>query len=829
MRHAIQPSPSDLFDAALHRGRDDEFAMLGLEVVARPGDPVPLGADDDLLVIRRALGENRLAVMTEVHRLVESRDSLEADGIECEGYGQGIFAEVGDSRSRRKGRRIAGVDGLVVRDSLLVRRRRPSSEQPVPEPASAPAQHWDFEPVNVDQPDLPDTLVNPQPNNAPDLIHDASTLLPAEDGAEAVTDPIAPVRPALAIAAAVGRGGRNNAPDVKALQDRLVELRVLEPNDATTERPAGTGPVAETALAQTIEAIERIQRQLGVPVDGTVDVRSPTRLELDQTIAPPTAADLSAITAARNTIAQSISRGLTIKGPVGATTAGNMPDDVRAVQRRLVEIGRLSASHSETPAASATASVPQANLPGTIRALRAMQPDVEFWTSKGTITGAGTAGVVSPGDATAALLDRIAVYSMTLGPHRVSFRDHVVSGNTRSDGGVMFVGTASPSRLPLADYRAVGLSPAQAAALKQVSTHEGSFDAINTYDRALVSAGFIQFAGSRGLPRYLALLKARQATKFRDLLQKFGIDVEFSVKGAAIDTARVVVIDPDGNRVLRATAAEAAIRDDKRLTTALIVSGRDRDVQLTQLEAAVRDYVLPILNATVSWGAGAQRAALKDLCRSQKGMAALFDRCIQEGLGAARRRFERVIQRLVAAAPLDEKRKPPPPPPLVDLQRREGDILAEVERDLQAAADVASRITRARTLLSQLIRDTRAARATPASIVARPELADVRQAVREARVAVPGIVNVTTPSGVTVEATLAAMKNALTAEETRLAMTPMPDSLDALRAALTASRQALAHVVGPVAAAPMFLARIQRIRRSTLDASLTAAELELTA
>jgi peptidoglycan hydrolase-like protein with peptidoglycan-binding domain len=816
MRHPIQPSPSDLFDAAFHRRHDDQFDALGLEVVARPGDPVPLNADDDLLVVRRALGENRLAIIAEVHRIVEGRGSLEAQGIECEGYGEGIFAEVADSRSRRKGRRIAGVDGLVVRDSLLVRRRRTPPDQPVAEPAV---------PFDFDRPDLPNP---PDPPNPPDLIDDVHDLPPLEHSTEAITDPITPPRRPLAISATVGRGGRNNAPDVKAVQDRLLELRALEPNDATTERPASAAPVAETALTQTIEAIERFQRQLGIPVDGTVDVSSPTRLELDQAIGLPTAAELAAIATARNTIAQSISRGLTIKGPVGATTTGNMPDDVRAVQRRLVEIGKLSSSHIEAPPAAATAAVTQANLPATIRSLRAMQSDVEFWTAKGTITGSSTAGLVSPGDATAALLDRISVYSMTLGPHRVSFRDHIVSGNTRSDAGVMFVGTASPSTLPLADYRAVGLSPAQAAALKLVSAHEGSFDAINTYDRALVSAGFIQFAGSRGLPRYLALLKARHEATFRDLLHKFGIDVEFSVKGRAIDTARVVVLDPDGNRVLRATAAEAAIRDDKRLTTALIVSGRDRDVQLTQLEAAVRDYVLPILNATVSWGAGAARAALKDLCRSQKGMAALFDRCIQEGLGAARRRFERVIQRLVAAAP-PAPTKRATPPPLTDLQRREGDILAEVERDLQAAADVANRLARARTLLSRLIRDTRTAGATPAGIVARPELTDVRQAVREARVAVPGIVNLTTPSGVTVEAALEAMKNSLAAEETRLAMTPMPESLDAVRAALVASRQALANVLGPVATAPMFLARIQRIRRSTLDASLGPAEVELTA
>ena len=831
MRRAYLSSPSELFDAGIHLERYDELAELGFEVVARPGEPAPVDCDPDLLAIRRGLGENRLAVMAPVGRIVEGRRRLEDDGIACEGCGDGVFAEVEGSRGRRKALRIAGLDGLVLRDTLLLRSRRqaaPAPATPVPEPLPAPVVAPVVERFPEPMAPMPPAATfDPFDFNAPDFAVQ-------ERDEEAVTDPIPALRAPLAIPAAVGRGGRNNAADVAALQNRLVELRVLESSDAASERPPGTAPVADTALAQTIEAIERFQRLFAIPPDGVVDVRSPTRTELDQALPSPTAAELSAVTTARTAIGQSISRGLTIKGPVGATPTGNAPDDVRAVQRRLVEVGRLAAAHVETPATATTSAVPQANLRATIAALKAFQADVEFWVSKGTITGTSTPGVVSPGDATAALLDRISVYTMTAGPNRISFRDHIVSGNTRSDAGVMFVGTASPSAISLAGYKALGLSAAQAAALKQVSTHEGSFDAINTYDRALVSAGFIQFAGSRGLPRYLALLKARQAAKFRDLIQKFGVDVEFVVARGAVDTARIVVLDPDGNRALRSTAAEAAIRDDKRLTTALIVSGRDRDVQLTQIEAAVRDYVLPILNANVSWASTTRQSApLKDLCRSQKGMATLFDRCIQEGLGAARRRFERVIQRLVLALPAETPNKRPPTPPPAEMQRREGDILAELERDLQAAADVADRLTRARTLLARLIRDARAAGATPAGVLARPELADARKAVTEARVLTevrggvpPTIVNVTTASGVTVDAALKAMTTTLTAEEGRLAMTPPPVSLDELRAALVSSRQALATAIGPVATAPMFLARIQRIRRSTLDSGLAPAEVD---
>src|SRR5262249_35232199 len=155
-----------------------------------------------------------------------------------------------------------------------------------------------------------------------------------------------------------------------------VELRALDTTDAATERPSDTATASDSSLARTIAAIETFQRQLGVPVDGKVEVRSSTRTELDRAIPHPTAAELAAVAAERRAIRQSVTRGLTIPGSVGAAPAGNTPDDVSAVQRRLVELGKLSASHRESPPAGASA-VPQANLRATIAALRAFQGDVK--------------------------------------------------------------------------------------------------------------------------------------------------------------------------------------------------------------------------------------------------------------------------------------------------------------------------------------------------------------------------------------------------------------------------------------------------------------------
>ena len=639
---------------------------------------------------------------------------------------------------------------------------------------------------------------------------------------EAVDDPLTPLRAALTISAGVGKSSANKAADVSAVQDRLVELRALESADATAERPTGTAAVAETALVKTIAAIKRFQTAMGDTASGTVVRGGGTHTNLDRAIPQPTAAELTAVTTQRGTITEVVSRGLTITGPVGDTATGNAPADVRAVQARLVAIGRLAAAHGEGPAAAATTAVPKASLPKTIAAIKSFQDnEVTFWKDKGTVAGAITTKVVASGDATAKLLDAIAVYTETVGGLTVTFRDHVKSGYTVATEGVMSTGTSKPGALAMADYEAQGLTRNQAAALKEVSKHEGNFDAVNTYDAAAVSVGFIQFAGSRGLPPYIALLKARKPAKFRDLMQKYGIEAEFKLSGNTIEAARLGLLDPAGTRVLRGEAAEKAVRADKKLTAAMALAGRDRDVQLVQIEAAIRGYVRPSLASTVSWAAG-RSAKLSELLRSQKGMACLFDRAIQEGLGGASSRFERCLQKM--ARPAATTAPPPPAPTLAEMQAREGDLLAEIERDLQAAADTAAALKRAAAKVDALRKATAKSGATVAAVLALSERADARRAITEARAALAGVVYVAPPKGSTTDARLAAMATALVDEDTRLAYATPPGTITALATSIKESAKALEATLKPVNNGAAFLKRIQDLRGSTLDSGLTEGD-----
>jgi len=116
-------SAAALFDAAAHPGREEEIAALGLEVVARPGMAPPAEAMPGMFAVQRALGEERLATISAVERVSLSRALLEAEGIPCEGYEDGVFIEVEGGPAGRRGLRITGRDRMTARDVVLLRER----------------------------------------------------------------------------------------------------------------------------------------------------------------------------------------------------------------------------------------------------------------------------------------------------------------------------------------------------------------------------------------------------------------------------------------------------------------------------------------------------------------------------------------------------------------------------------------------------------------------------------------------------------------------------------------------------------------------------------
>jgi hypothetical protein len=190
---------------------------------------------------------------------------------------------------------------------------------------------------------------------------------------------------------------------------------------------------------------------------------------------------------------------------------------------------------------------------------------------------------------------------------------------------VGYTGTQRASAEPDTTFTAAGqvsgLSPESIDALRFISRHEGGFDAINTWDRARFSWGFIQFAGGYGFPPALAHFKAKSPELFQSLLADYGIDVLPGANGRP----EPVYVDPSSGKALRGAAAEQSFGDDPLAIALFIRAGRSPEVKQRQVEAAIRDYALPALTGT------SRDVRLSEVLRSPQGLAMLIDRKVHEG------------------------------------------------------------------------------------------------------------------------------------------------------------------------------------------------------
>ncbi|MBN1931245.1 MAG: carboxypeptidase regulatory-like domain-containing protein [Desulfobacterales bacterium] len=148
---------------------------------------------------------------------------------------------------------------------------------------------------------------------------------PDLSGIELLNDPYQFGKMSLSLEGSVGTDGENRPADVRAVQERLLELKIMAQTDYNNEQaaipdPTATPhpePIAETDLTHTIAAIRRFRETvLGVnaPAEGRVDLVDPTLERLNY----PLRIDLS--------------------GAVGELLDHALPNrasDVRALQDRL--------------------------------------------------------------------------------------------------------------------------------------------------------------------------------------------------------------------------------------------------------------------------------------------------------------------------------------------------------------------------------------------------------------------------------------------------------------------------------------------------------------
>ncbi len=158
-----------------------------------------------------------------------------------------------------------------------------------------------------------------------------------------------------------------------------------------------------------------------------------------------------------------------------------------------------------------------------------------------------------------------------------------------------------------------------------ISHHEGTFSNVNTWDRAIVTFGFIQWTfgegGDGSLLGLLAEFKRREPQIFHDRLQRYGIDL----------TARAVELSRIDGTVLTGAAAAAAIQIDPKLTAVISRLGTEPAVQDIQIQHAIETKITAVRARRVP----GHVIAVSAVVSSSFGTGVLTDRVVGGGAGAA--------------------------------------------------------------------------------------------------------------------------------------------------------------------------------------------------
>ncbi|MGF1534395.1 MAG: hypothetical protein ACFCUI_11885 [Bernardetiaceae bacterium] len=368
-------------------------------------------------------------------------------------------------------------------------------------------------------------------------------------------------------------------------------------------------------------------------------------------VASPTAQQLQQITAhQRATLHVSSKDGKTeLAGGISASVGqggANKADDVSKIYARLKALGLVSGNS----AAEITAGIGKFQ----------QQVDTAWWASavgkgsgKPMLGGAKmTPNAVHPNDVTFLMLRDRAEHTIQFKDYRNQTQKVVVKNFVKSSFadnplGIAYAGTQL-FPIPASYYQSIGVDPGLSEVLAFVSQNEGKFDAINSWDRAFFSFGFVQFAGgNRSLHTLLALIKYRNLFLFNDCFQRFGIDVEYTFQNNKFSNQRVVTISPGENGKLRhGDEAEQHLGRDLILTAAFIRAGYDIEIAKLQVLLAAYEYANPALERrlTISAAGGASiQGATGSFIRSPAGVTALVDMAVNQGVGGASRLFTSAI------------------------------------------------------------------------------------------------------------------------------------------------------------------------------------------
>ena len=191
-------------------------------------------------------------------------------------------------------------------------------------------------------------------------------------------------------------------------------------------------------------------------------------------------------------------------------------------------------------------------------------------------------------------------------------------------------------------YQKAGYSPSERKVFEAVSHLEGGFEAVTTYDTGYISVGFVQFtSGKTGLGNLSKLLfsyKKDSKKYFNKHFRRFGIDVNAK--------KQLVVIDPETGAKLIGEKAVIKVIEDKRLTAVFQRAGKySNSFKIAQLKVAKSIYYPGLKKLYMNKGSEKIAVQIKDIIKSEAGMAVLLDRKIKRGnLGIFKQKLAQLVK-----------------------------------------------------------------------------------------------------------------------------------------------------------------------------------------
>jgi peptidoglycan endopeptidase LytF len=222
-------------------------------------------------------------------------------------------------------------------------------------------------------------------------------------------------------------------------------------------------------------------------------------------------------------------------------------------------------------------------------------------------------------------------------------RDNYPSPNLVNPRGVSYFGKSTFDS-QRAQFEDLCPRPFYADILHFIGKNEGSFDAVNSYDKAIFSFGFIQFTGAVAsgsmLTRVLQRFKNNNQSAFYQSFGQFGLDI--STYGTPLFTVNTGYGQKQGDEAYREVA------NNLQLTGVFIASGFEREMIRAQIQIAQEEYMNKALADSTSVAVLGQGVSLNRVLYSEGGIALRVDLCVNRGLSGSLAVLQKAIAQVAA-------------------------------------------------------------------------------------------------------------------------------------------------------------------------------------